>query len=298
MFFMGITMAYSLYRFASTHHQHSDLSWGGLPSILQTPSFVYPNLQQIKRRGMVPFIVLINGFFTLIMPFFRARARRKIHRHSEYWKRRGRRGSATSKPQKTLSPTSRITRNTASDLLDSYLSSTSIIHTGALRPPSTPSELPSELITQALQDLPHTEYLFSEALKSAENLDESDLGRWDVRPPFEPDQLTMDMAHEAKFTENLVKVMHGRRLRQQREKDQMRVTQSRGKSVEEIVEGLHEEIAESLREWHTVTTFLPTYVAGSRELRMADHYVVWQARKVVHLQGILDYIMPHHSVRL
>jgi hypothetical protein len=166
--------------------------------------------------------------------------------------------------------------------------------THTLRQPSPSSKLPMELVAQALRDLPHTAYLFIEALKSAENLDESDFGRWDVQPPFEPEPLIMDTISEAKYTENLAIAMHGRRLRQQQEQDQTRVIRSRGKLDVEIVDGLCNEITEALQVWQEVNMFLSSYVAGSRELTMADHYIMWQARKVVHLQGMLDSVTSHN----
>ena len=62
-------------------------------------------------------------------------------------------------------------------------------------------------------------------------------------------------------------------------------------SVAEIVDSLCQEINDGLCEWQDLSLFLPSYLAGPRELRMADHYIVWQARRVVHLQGMLEYIM-------
>jgi hypothetical protein len=121
-------------------------------------------------------------------------------------------------------------------------------------------------------------------------LDESDFGRWDVRPPFEPQPWVTDAASEERFTDSVVEVMHGRRLRQQREQDRVRVAESWGKATAEIVKGLRKEIADGLVEWQAVGAFLPGYVAGSRELQMAEHYVMWQAQKVLHLQNMLDHI--------
>jgi hypothetical protein len=97
-----------------------------------------------------------------------------------------------------------------------------------------------------------------------------------------------DTASEASFTEHLVEVMHGRRLRQLMEQDQLRVIESHGKSAAEISGALQQEIADGICEWRDRSAFLPKYNAGPRELRMAAHDVEWCARKVVHLQGLLN----------
>jgi hypothetical protein len=106
-------------------------------------------------------------------------------------------------------------------------------------PVTSHSGLPPALVASTLADLPTTSYLFKQALQSAENLDESDLGCWDGGPPFVPQPMITDAASEASFTERLVEVMHGRRLRQLIEQDQIRVVESHGKSAVEISEALH-----------------------------------------------------------
>ena len=98
-----------------------------------------------------------------------------------------------------------------------------------------------------------------EALQSANNLDESDLGRWDSRPPFVPQRVIADERSEARFTEWLVEVMHGRRLRQQRERDKMRVMENHGKCVAEVVGALHREISQGVQEWQTLSAFIQDY---------------------------------------
>jgi hypothetical protein len=150
------------------------------------------------------------------------------------------------------------------------------------------SRFPPALVASASAELPTTSYLFKQALLSADNLDESDLGRWDGGPPFVPQPIITDDASEASFTERLVEVMHGRRLCQLRERDQMRIVESYGKSAAEVVEALRREIAEGVREWQDLSVFLPGYNAGPREFRMAVHYAEWCARRVVHQQHLLD----------
>jgi hypothetical protein len=174
-------------------------------------------------------------------------------------------------------------------------------HPIAKRPPDTSHQLQSDshpitkllpaLVTQALTKLPDSAPLFLEALQSADNLDESDLGCWDSRPPFVPQRVIADERSEARFTERLVEVMHGRRLRQQRERDKMRVMENHGKYVAEVVGALHREISQGVQEWQSLSAFIQDYNAGPRERRMADHYVEWCARKVWHLHSLVEVYM-------
>src|SRR5262245_15249721 len=132
----------------------------------------------------------------------RARERRKVHRYVTYWKVHGRRGSATSpllKPRNTSYQPQSDSHHIAEPPPD---------HSRRLQSDSHPiTELPAALVAQALTKLPDSTPLFLEALQSADNLDESDLGRWDSRPPFTPQLAITDERSEARFTERLVEVM-------------------------------------------------------------------------------------------
>ena len=201
-----------------------------------------------------------------------------------YWKIHGRQGSdpnvnrappniTPSQPRTHLYPISRERPS-----LDANLSSS--VHPAI--------ELPPALVAQAQNELPISSRFFKMALQSAENLDESDFGRWDHPPPFIPEPLISDPETEAIYTERVAEAMHGRRLRLQKEQDKIRELENRGRSAFEVVDALRREIAEGLCEWHTVSAYLPEYNAGPREQRMACHYVEWCARKVWHLWNMAE----------
>jgi hypothetical protein len=141
--------------------------------------------------------------------------------------------------------------------------------------PAVFPQLPAALISLALLPLPNT-YLFLEAYKSADNLDESDLGQWDLDPPYDLLRVPEDTPSEERFTVNLVDVMHGRRLRQE-EEEKDRWNNQRGPNVRE---NILQEIGPALERWQSLARYLKTYQATSREVRMAEHLLQWRARKI------------------
>jgi len=142
-------------------------------------------------------------------------------------------------------------------------------------------KLPLQLLLHASLPLPHTSYFFSEALSSAENLDESDLGRWDLDPPYT--LLASDPPGEV-YTKHLAEVMHGRRLRQQEERDRAWEIQRAGMSCREQREVIALELKTALEQWKWLDSFVPEYQGGVREVRMAAHLLQWRARTVYHLK--------------
>jgi hypothetical protein len=152
------------------------------------------------------------------------------------------------------------------------------------------SDLPSPLISLALLALPNT-YLFHEAFHSADNLDESDLAQWDSDPPYPG---SPDTPLEAAFTEKLVDVMHGRRLRElgiQREKHK-RDRMDAGSQVE-VQREILREIGVALKEWRNLSDFLETYQAGPREMQMSQHRLQWHARLIHTLYEELEDLINH-----
>ncbi|KAG2048876.1 hypothetical protein BDR06DRAFT_863103, partial [Suillus hirtellus] len=67
----------------------------------------------------------------------------------------------------------------------------------------------------ARADLPDT-YLFQQASQSANNLDKSDLVQWDVDPLYHTPQ-PLDTPVKARWTENLIQVIHGRQFQMEEE---------------------------------------------------------------------------------
>jgi hypothetical protein len=152
------------------------------------------------------------------------------------------------------------------------------------------SNLPSHLVSLALLALPNT-YLFREALRSADNLDESDLAQWDSDPPY---PASPDTPLEAAFTEKLVDVMHGRRLRELRiQKEKRKRDRLDAGSQIEVQRNIAREIGVALKKWHNLSDLLETYQAGPREMRMSQHRLQWHARLIHSLYEELEDLENH-----
>jgi hypothetical protein len=147
--------------------------------------------------------------------------------------------------------------------------------------------LPNDLINQALLPLPESSYLFQEALASPENLDESDLWRWEHGPPYVVDSGSTATPSELCYTERLVEVIHGVQLREQRKADDVRRCRYRQMNHSEALEELVLEVKAMLEEWKTLSLFVRDYTAGAREMTMAQIYLQWQARTIHHLYYLL-----------
>jgi hypothetical protein len=151
-----------------------------------------------------------------------------------------------------------------------------------------PSTLPTRLVSQAEQPLPVSATLFLEALASCDNLDESELDQWDSPPPYHPSVDPTDTPSEMHYTDRLIEVMHGRRLRQQREMDQRRARMLQKVPRERGCEQIKHDLKVALCEWNHLDEYLHTYRAGDREVKMAKHLLHWRARLVLHLKTISD----------
>jgi hypothetical protein len=104
-----------------------------------------------------------------------------------------------------------------------------------------------ELLPLASLPLPKEARLFQEALRSADNLDESDLGRWDVDPPLDLNS-GVESISESRYMARLTEVMHGRRLRQQQERDKERLTQwdAERRTTQERIDEVARELAQAV----------------------------------------------------
>src|SRR5205807_61039 len=71
--------------------------------------------------------------------------------------------------------------------------------------------LPHSIIAWATLPLPDS-LLFRQALVGSDLIDESDLSQWDKAPPYNSPP-PPNSPEEARFTQNLVAVMHGRHCR-------------------------------------------------------------------------------------
>ncbi|KAJ7652997.1 hypothetical protein B0H17DRAFT_1147188 [Mycena rosella] len=147
--------------------------------------------------------------------------------------------------------------------------------------------LDSEIEHLASVPLPDSHPLFREALRKADALDESDLGRWKVEPPFfEDDDASDPYSHQyLHFTQSLASVLHGVRLRKQNERDVERRTYFKMSGKEAAVRVLRAEVADLLTGWERVKAICTYYNAyhNSRECSMYQHFIQWQARTIYHL---------------
>jgi hypothetical protein len=129
-----------------------------------------------------------------------------------------------------------------------------------------------------LEPLPEASALFREASESAENLDETGLEIWDTGPPY-PLGPSSDSQKEKDFTERLVEVMHGRRLRIQREQCAQRPTAG--------IEVLMEDLEHTVTEWDLGRRFMEVYDDGHRELAMARLWRQWLAREAYRINAMI-----------
>ncbi|KAF8232838.1 hypothetical protein L208DRAFT_1270165, partial [Tricholoma matsutake] len=128
--------------------------------------------------------------------------------------------------------------------------------------------MPSELITEASQELPHYSPLFKDAAKSANLLDETGLDTWDSGPPY----LTgppSDSPHKVAFTKHLEEVMHGWCMHMLREQ-QLRWSNIPTKT-------LCEKMNRGIVEWESGRVVVAEYNDGHRECAMAWIWLQWSA---------------------
>ncbi|KAH7903391.1 hypothetical protein BJ138DRAFT_1168197 [Hygrophoropsis aurantiaca] len=137
---------------------------------------------------------------------------------------------------------------------------------------------PSTLIALARAPYPDT-HLFHEALRSADAVDESDLSQWDADPPYHY-PVPLDTPAEARFTANIVDVMHGRRLRQERcaRMDRAKVWGEEGKA--QLCAILKDEIIKQFAQWEALEAKINELDKSvcERHMVMARHLLQWKAR--------------------
>ncbi|KAJ7139120.1 hypothetical protein C8R44DRAFT_727228 [Mycena epipterygia] len=159
----------------------------------------------------------------------------------------------------------------------------SLVSSIGLRP------LPIEIDQIYSTPLPENHTLFRQALASANALDESDLQRWKVEPPFVEDDDMTD-PHSAgyyHFTESLASVLHGIKLREQNQQDAQRRAEFDKEGQLVGMAALRTEVADLLSAWERVKV-LSVYheYHNPREYTMFQHYRQWQARTIYHLYHI------------
>lgn len=140
--------------------------------------------------------------------------------------------------------------------------------------------LPKDLVALALQELPIHSTFFQDASKSAEMLDETGMDDWDGGPPYVTGPPS-GTPREVQFTERMKEVVHGRRVRLQ--KDEEIVWQQL--TVSDLTVLLHAAIDE----WEVGRLFLTGYEDGHRERAMAEVWLQWVARRAYNLHSEISY---------
>lgn len=150
--------------------------------------------------------------------------------------------------------------------------------------------VPSHIQQTAEFPLP-TSYLFLEATRSADALDESELSVWDSLPPYDapaPRNAFVDRT----YTENLMDVMHGRRLRQARERQAARACIAEGQGRDEAREEILGLIVDGEQRYAALEAVLRDYDGCDRHVRIAHLNLQWVARDVCMLYDELSGCTP------
>ena len=138
--------------------------------------------------------------------------------------------------------------------------------------------------------------LFYEALQSAEALDESGLGVWEKPPPYCTLTPESETPHENRYTESIVQVMHGKRLRETRAAGRTRRDLVEAGGVETVLGALRDEV-EGLTSYCMAGTVSVQSRQSTRDGRMAEHYLEWAAKRLVshhHEVLALERGPPHY----
>jgi hypothetical protein len=223
-----------------------------------------------------------------------AKARRRIFDQKAYKRRHGRRVSK-------LAPSLCLEARRSSSPLDSALppssapspspSYPSLSPEPALLTNYTPSPtlavpLPANILYLASLPLPEDGDLFKQALKSADALDESELDQWDRDPPYVVPG-PQDTPSEIRWTGRLEEVMHGRRMRRQREVDKQRQRYYHGQETD-LRNELERVVGQSWADYDRIENIMRTYHGGTREMAMGLHLLRWKARDVYYTRLLLS----------
>ena len=152
-----------------------------------------------------------------------------------------------------------------------------------------PDTLPTTLVIFATRPLPDS-YLFHESLAGSDFIDESDLSQWDNPPPYHspPPQDTPD---EVRFTQNLLDVVHGCRLRLERESYARRAAIYKAGGIAQAQKAVQEARKGVIQVCHwdeLHTAYVSNLQPCMRHKVMAECYLQWQART------LLNYLCEEH----
>ncbi|KAF7972324.1 hypothetical protein HWV62_18426 [Athelia sp. TMB] len=161
--------------------------------------------------------------------------------------------------------------------------------------------IPKRLQELAQKPLPASD-LFQQAARDPDAVDESDLPVWDHAPPY-ASAPPPETEEEARFTRNLVDVMHGRRLRVSKVRRRARMEVGMRIAVGELREMLAVQLREHLDNWMELDALVGEYEDCERHLMMAQNLLQWSARETLQLRveleaargGLQSYTDLYHS---
>jgi hypothetical protein len=113
-------------------------------------------------------------------------------------------------------------------------------------------------------------------------LDETGLSNWDGGPPYATGPPS-DTPREVQFTERMKEVVHGRRVRLQ--KDEEVVWQQLAISDLTVL------LYAAIDEWEVGCRFVTEYEDGHRECAMAEVWLQWVARRAYDLHSEISHYL-------
>lgn len=151
-----------------------------------------------------------------------------------------------------------------------------------------PNSLTSSLLLLATLPLPDS-YLFHQYYAGSDLIDESDLSQWDKPPPYDH-PVPPDSPEEARFTENLVDVMHGRYLRIQREACGHRADMYKAGGTSKILTEIREVEKRMVASWEGLCVCVTNLQGCLRHELMAKCYLQGLARTILGYRREADYL--------
>jgi hypothetical protein len=142
--------------------------------------------------------------------------------------------------------------------------------------------LPTSVMSLATLPLPTTS-LFREALQN--ELDETELSQWDLLQTYLSPGLSQNSDI---YNANLVDVLHGRRLRIQKDEATVRFKIFRNGGRDGLRGSIVEEAQSVLTQWEAVESALENLEGGTCHHTMAHHLLQWKSRKLLVLRKDWD----------
>lgn len=122
-------------------------------------------------------------------------------------------------------------------------------------------------------------------------MDESHLDQWDRTPPY---PIPSDHQFSPLYITNLIDVMHGRRLREHRKEQALRMEMLQSTTLRELKRSISRVFDEEMETWRRVQGWVESdghSLGQGVHFFMADHYMQWVARRAKALYDELEALM-------